>query len=255
MGSPNDATASSGRWDDFFLKFQFIVFLITDWCVNMFSSMPTTLRAIFLPFPDRQCATFPRPFQSISFMVRSKKKIVYWSTERPSTPAGNSTCSKMLFCDFEMQKNLPSCEHTAIMPCGQDKTHLFIPALLIVTGSWNVARKNAVFVVTNARMRTWGRKMARLYEPAWNLLLAKNIFTLAERNVLAPMNIRRGAWKIVGSPACMQSVVYVVQSPVLLVRNHADGQHSFSPICYMSFLISCRSCDHYSCPVPCGSVS
>ena len=78
--------------------------------------------------------------------------------------------------------------------------------------------------------------MARLYEPSIESILAKNVYTvvtLAERNVLALMNIRRGAWKIVGSPACMQSVVYVVRSPVLLVRNHADGQHSFFSICYV----------------------
>ena len=83
--------------------------------------------------------------------------------------------------------------------------------------------------------------MARLYEPSIESILAKNVYTvvtLAERNVLALMNIRRGAWKIVGSPACMQSVVYVVRSPVLLVRNHADGRHSFFPIDYISHLFA-----------------
>ena len=117
-----------------------------------------------------------------------------------------------------------------LLSCHVAKTHLFIPAMLVVTGSWSVARKYAVSVVANARMRTRNRKMAKLYEPSIDSILAKNVYTVvthAERSVLAPMNIQRGAWKIVDNPASMQSVVYVVRSPVLLVRNHADGQHSF----------------------------
>ena len=83
--------------------------------------------------------------------------------------------------------------------------------------------------------------MARLYEPSIDSILAKNVYTVvthAERNVLALMNIQRCALKIVDNPASMQSVIYDVRSPVLLVRNHADGQHSFFLIDYMSFLIS-----------------
>ena len=117
-----------------------------------------------------------------------------------------------------------------LLSCRVVKTHPFIPALLVVTSSWSVARKYAVFVVTNASRRTRNRKMARLYEPNIYSILAKNVYivvTHAERNVLAVTNIQRGAWKIVDNPASMQSVVYVVRSPVLHVRSHADGQHFF----------------------------
>jgi hypothetical protein len=107
-------------------------------------------------------------------------------------------------------------------------------------------------------MRTRSRKMARLYELSIDFILAKSVYTVvihAEKNVLALTNIHKSAWKIVGNLASMQSVIYVARSPVPLVRNHADGQHSSFVINYMSFHPFCRNCDHYSCPVPCGSVS
>jgi hypothetical protein len=210
-----------------------------------------------MPFPDRQCAASLRSFQSISFMVRSNLYIyIYWSTEGPLTPAGKSTRSKMFFAISRWRKICPRA--SILLSCHVVKTHPFIPALLVVIGSWIVARKYAVFVVTNARMRTRSKKMARLYEPSIDSILAKSVYTVvthAERNVLALMNIQRGAWKIVDNPASMQNVIYVVRSLVLLVRNHADGQHPFSPMDYIRFSSLFRNCDHYSCPVPCGSVS
>jgi hypothetical protein len=78
----------------------------------------------------------------------------------------------------------------------------------------------------------WSRKMVRLHEPNIDPTLAKNVYTVvtdAKRNVLALTNILRGAWKIVDSHASMRSVIYVARSPVLLVKNHADGQHRFFP--------------------------
>ena len=80
------------------------------------------------------------------------KKKLYMVDWRALTPAGKSTRSKMFFCDFEMEKleYLLSCRGR------------FIPALLVVSGSWSVARKYAVFVVMNARMRTRSRRMAKL---------------------------------------------------------------------------------------------
>jgi hypothetical protein len=53
------------------------------------------------------------------------------------------------------------------------------------------------------------------------------VTTCAKRNVLTTMNIQRGAWKNVDSLASMHSVIYVARSPVLLVRNHVDGEHHF----------------------------
>ena len=191
-----------------------------------------------MSFPDRQCATPLWPLQSIGFVVRSKNIYCYWSTEGPLTPAGNSTRSKMFFAISRWRKICPRA--SILLSYHVVKTRPIIPALLVVTGSWSVARKYAVFVVTNARMGTRSREMARLYEPNIDSILAKNVYTVvthAERNVLAVTNIQIGAWKIVDSPASMQSVIYVVRSPVLLVRNHADGQHSFFSIDYISFLI------------------
>ena len=161
----------------------------------------------------------------------SKLKYIYWSTEGPLiTPAGNSTRSKMFFAISRWRKICPRA--SILLSSRVVKTHPFIFALLVVTGLWSVARKYAVFVVTNARMRTRSRKMANLYEPSIDSILAKNVYTAvthAERNALALTNIQRGAWKIVDNPASMQNVIYVVRSPVLLVRNHADGQHPFLP--------------------------
>jgi hypothetical protein len=68
--------------------------------------------------------------------------------------------------------------------------------------------------------------MARLCESSIDLTLVKNVCTVviyAKRNVLAIMNIRRDAWKNADNHANMRSAVYVARSPVLLVRNHADG--------------------------------
>ena len=212
-----------------------------------------------MPFPDRQCATPLWPLQSISFMVRSKNFLFFfiWSTEGPLTPAGNSTRSKMFFAISRWRK---LCSRASILvSCHVAKTLPFIPALLVVTGSWSVARKHAVSVVTNARMRTRSRKMAKFYEPSIDYILAKNVYTVAThagRNVLAVMNIQKGAWKIVDNPASMQSVIYVVLSPVLLVRNHADGQHSFFPVDYISFLISLQEVRPLllSCPMWLGKL-
>ena len=173
------------------------------------------------------------------FHGKIHKAFFYWSTKGPLTLAGNSTRSKMFFAISRWKKICPRA--SILLSCHVVKTHPFIPALLDVTGSWSVARKYAVFVVMNARRRTRSRKMARLYEPTIDFILAKNIYTVvtrAERNVLAVMNTQRFAWKIVDNHASMQSVVYVVRSPVLLVRNHADGQQSFFSIDYISFLIS-----------------
>ena len=191
-------------------------------------------------------------------MVRSQciYIYIYWSTEVLLIPAGKSTLSKMFFA-ISRWRNICS-RASILLSCRVVKTHPFIPALLVVSGSWSVARKYAVFVVMNARMRTRSRRMATLYEPSIDFILVKNVYTVvthAERNVLALTNIQRGAWKIVDNPASMQNVVYAVRSLVLLVRNHADGQHPFSPIDYLCFSSLCRNCDHYSCPVPCGSVS
>ena len=192
-----------------------------------------------MPFPNRQCATPLWPFQSISSMVRFKDFLFFRSTEGPLTPAGDSTRSKTFFAISRWRKIYPRA--SILLSCHVVKTHPFIPALLVVTNSWSVVRKHAILVVTNARLRTRNRKMAKLYELSIDSILAKNVYTVAthvERNVLAVMNIQRGAWKIVDNPASMQSVIYVVRSPVLLVRNHADGQHFFFPVDYISFLIS-----------------
>ena len=94
----------------------------------------------------------PAAIPKHQFHGKIQKLLLYWSTERPSTPAGNSTRSKMFFAISRCRK---ICPHASILlSCHVVKTHPFIPALLVVTGSWNVARKHAVFVVTNARMRT-----------------------------------------------------------------------------------------------------
>ena len=183
-----------------------------------------------MPFPDRQRATPLWPFKNISFMVRSNKLIFYWSTEMSLTPAGDSIRSKMFFAISRWRKICPRA--SILLSCHVVKTHPFIAALLVVTGSWSVARKYAVFVVTNARMRTRNRKIARLTELSIDPILAKNVYTAvthAKRNVLSVMNIQRGAWKIVDNPASMRSVNCVVRSPVLHVRNHADGQRSNFP--------------------------
>ena len=164
------------------------------------------------------------------FHGKIQKLFLNWSTEEPLTPAGNSTRSKIFFAISRWKRICPRA--SILLSCHVVKTHPFIPALLVVTKTWSVARKNAAFIAMNARMRMRSRKMARLYEPSIDPILAKNVYTVvthAEKNVLAVTNIQRSAWKIVDNPASMQSVIYVVRSPVLLVRNHADGQHLFSP--------------------------
>lgn len=72
--------------------------------------------------------------------------------------------------------------------------------------------------------------MERLQEPATDPTLAKVVCTVAthaERNVLVAMNTQRSVWKSVDNLVSMHSVVYLARSPVLLVRNHADGKHIF----------------------------
>lgn len=173
------------------------------------------------------------------FHGKIQKLFFYLSTEGRLTPAGNSTRSKTFFAISRWRKICPRV--SILLSCHVVKTRPFFFAVLVVTGSWSVARKYAVFVVTNARKRTRSSKMARLYEPNIDSTLAKNVYTVvthAERNVLALTNTQRDAWKIVDNPASMQSVIYVVRSPVLLVKNHADGRHFFFPIDYISHLFA-----------------
>ena len=73
-----------------------------------------------MSIPDRQCATSLWPCQSISSMVRSNNMFSYRSTERPFNSSWQLDSLKDVFCDFKVEKNLPSCEHIAVMPCGQD---------------------------------------------------------------------------------------------------------------------------------------
>ena len=54
-------------------------------------------------------------------MVRSKdSSFIFLSTEEPFNASWRLDSLEDVFCDFEMEKYLPSCEHTAVMPCGQD---------------------------------------------------------------------------------------------------------------------------------------
>ena len=72
--------------------------------------------------------------------------------------------------------------------------------------------------------------MVRFRGPSIDPTLAKNVcivITHAERNVLATMNIQRGAWKVVDNPASMHSVICVAGSLAPPARNHADGEYRF----------------------------
>ncbi|KAF8808643.1 hypothetical protein BYT27DRAFT_7188610 [Phlegmacium glaucopus] len=143
-----------------------------------------------------------------------------------------------VFCDFKMEKDLPSCEHTAIMSCGQDPSDYSC-----------LARCDRLMECCSkiCRSRCHECQTENVKQEDGKVARARHQTHPCEKRLHCSHPCRA---------ECSSSHEHTKQC---MERCRQSCQHAHCQLACSEPCDPCQeacgwNCDHYSCPVPCGSI-